>query len=178
MARTDPALAKLPCARRLRRPRPSQGAGAWQRQSRRTRRAEIASLARNVANARFGRHRVLDEPDDRREDRAGDAANHRLADDPAGDAAARRLGDDRGRSGEQRNQSREERSAGRADDRVADRAEVDVLELRTDEVTTERASNELDDKVDHYSRHASPPWRLSRRRSRSRNATTVKLTNR
>jgi hypothetical protein len=60
------------------------------------------------------------------------------------------LADDRadidvaGRSGEQRNQAREERSAARAanrpGDRVADRAEVDVLEPRTDGAATDRAS--------------------------------------
>ena len=121
---------------------------------------EIASLARNVPPRGKARHRVTDEPDDRRENHAADRAARRLADDDRADI------DGVGRSVEQGNQTREEHSAcqaaERADDRVADRAEVDVLDLRTDDVTSERASNELRATVDATGSSAQSAYEIPR----------------
>jgi len=119
----------------------------------------------------LARYRFLNEPDDRREDRAGDAAAHRLADNRADIDGAGRSGE-----AEQLKRNAAARAADRAGDRVADRAEVDVLQPRTDGVTTERAGNERIIRLITVPDMKVPPWLLSRRRSRSRNTITVKLT--
>src|SRR5580693_5697457 len=95
-------------------------------------------------------HAVHDHADDRRDDRAGHAAADQLADKRADIHAA-------GGPLQHRDERGQERPAGRAaqsaSDCVAGGSEVHIFCRRADRVAADRASNELDDKVDNRARH-------------------------
>src|ERR1700677_243789 len=98
-------------------------------------------------------HAVHDHADDRRDDRAGYAATNQLADKRADIHAARRAGQHWDKGGQERSAGRAAQSAS---DCVARGSEVHILCRRADRIAADRASNELDDKIDNRARHGVP----------------------
>src|SRR5271157_5804326 len=90
---------------------------------------EQGNVRRPLARSprRLARHRVLDHADDGGDDSAGYTATDRLAEQLADVDAARRALKDRQQRGEK---CATARAAERAGDRVAERAEVDILDRR------------------------------------------------
>src|ERR1700679_4221635 len=98
-------------------------------------------------------HAVHNHADNRRDDRAGYAATDQLANKRADIHAA-------GGPLQHRDERGQERSTGHAaqsaSDCVARGSEVHILCRRADRIAADRASNELDDKIDNRARHGVP----------------------
>src|SRR5580692_5155941 len=90
---------------------------------------------------RLAGHRVLDDADDRGQDRASHAAADRLADHRADIDIASRTLQHRQQRGEQRAAAR---TADRAGNGIAERAEIDVLHRRARGIATESTGDDLD----------------------------------
>src|ERR1700722_7479929 len=95
-------------------------------------------------------HAVHDHADNRRNDRPGHAAANQLANKGPDIHAAGGPLQHRDERGQERPAGRAAESAG---DCVARGSEVHILCRRADRVAADRASNELDDKVDNRARH-------------------------
>src|ERR1700722_12736097 len=95
-------------------------------------------------------HAVHDHADNRRDDRPRHAAADQLADKGADVHAIRSALQHRDERGQERPACRPAQSAG---DGVAGGSQIHILRRRADRVAADRASNELDDKVDNRARH-------------------------
>jgi hypothetical protein len=113
--------------------------------------AKCAALARGTPTS----HAVLDQANNCGEDRAGDTAADRLADQRANIDIAR------GSALQHRQQGGEKRPAARAADRAGDAvtecAEVEILHRAASGVSAERAGNKLNDQIDEGPRHFGSP---------------------
>src|SRR6185312_4518417 len=108
--------------------------------------ADSAQRSRLQSGCLAAGHRILDEADNRGDDCAGNAAADRLPDESTDiDIAGRRSLQHRQQCGEERPTPR---SAERAGNRVAQRAEIEVLHRGSGGVAAESTGNELDDEID------------------------------
>src|SRR6476620_4853449 len=104
------------------------------------------------ASADLGGHPVFDEPDTRRQDRAGDAAACELANECADVHGASRL---RKQWNKRSQNLPTNTTANRAGDCVACRSKAEVLRGPAGHIATDGPRNNLNDEIDQHTRHES-----------------------
>src|SRR5215475_3185423 len=114
----------------------------------------LHAARRRVGSRRLAGHLVLHEPDQDRDDCAGGAATHGLSEKRPDIGRT-------GRSGQRRNDGLKDLpaadTADGAGDRIAELAQVVVLETGARGMAADHAGDQLDDQIDERSRHDCPP---------------------